>query len=84
MTLTKANIVVAITEQNGYPKNQSFDMIETLLEISKRSLESGEVFLVIEFGVIVHRKDSKDAEGNFFLLSVDPLKTSTDRKDGKQ
>ena len=46
MTLTKANIVKAIAEQNIYPKNQSFEMIETLLEIMKRSLENGEDNLI--------------------------------------
>jgi integration host factor subunit alpha len=50
MTLTKANIVEALAKQNGYPKNQSFEMIETLLEIIKRSLESGEDVLVSGFG----------------------------------
>jgi integration host factor subunit alpha len=50
MTLTKANIVDAVAEQNGYPKNQSFEMIETLLEIIKRTLESGEDVLVSGFG----------------------------------
>jgi integration host factor subunit alpha len=50
MTLTKANIVEAVAEQNGYPKNQSFEMIETLLEIIKRTLESGEDVLVSGYG----------------------------------
>ena len=50
MTLTKANIVEAVTEQNGYPKNQSFEVIETLLEIMKRTLETGEDVLVSGFG----------------------------------
>jgi len=50
MTLTKAHIVEAVAEQNGYPKNQSFEMIETLLEILKRTLESGEDVLVSGFG----------------------------------
>ena len=50
MTLTKANIVETVTEQNGYPKNQSFEIIETLLEIMKRTLESGEDVLVSGFG----------------------------------
>ena len=50
MTLTKANIVAALAEQNGYPKNQSFEMIEILLEIIKRTLESGEDVLVSGFG----------------------------------
>ena len=50
MTLTKANIVEALAKQNGYPKNQSFEIIETLLEIMKRTLESGEDVLVSGFG----------------------------------
>jgi len=50
MTLTKAHIVEAIAKQSGYPKNQSFEMIETLLEIIKRALESGEDVLVSGFG----------------------------------
>ena len=50
MTLTKANIAVKVAEQNGYPKNQSFEMIETLLEIIKRTLESGDDVLISGFG----------------------------------
>jgi integration host factor subunit alpha len=50
MTLTKAHIVKALAEQNGYRKRQSFDTIETLLEIIKRTLESGEDVLVSRFG----------------------------------
>jgi integration host factor subunit alpha len=50
MPLTKANIVQALAEQNGYPKDQSFEMIETLLEIIKRTLESGEDVLISRFG----------------------------------
>ena len=50
MTLTKAHIVGAVAKQSGYPKNQSFEMIETLLEIIKRTLESGEDVLVSRFG----------------------------------
>jgi integration host factor subunit alpha len=50
MTLTKAHIVEAVAKQNGYAKNQSSDMIETLLEIIKGTLESGEDVLVSGFG----------------------------------
>ena len=50
MTLTKANIVVEVAKQNGYPKNQSFEIIETLLEIVKQTLESGEDVLISGFG----------------------------------
>ena len=50
MTLTKANIVAALAVQNGYPKNQSIEMIEILLEIIKQTLESGEDVLISRFG----------------------------------
>jgi integration host factor subunit alpha len=50
MTLTKSNIVEAVAEQNGYPKRQSFDTIETRMEIIKRTLKSGEDVLVSGFG----------------------------------
>ena len=50
MTLTKAHIVTAVAEQTGYTKNQSSEMIETLLEIIKRTFESGEDVLVSGFG----------------------------------
>ena len=50
MTLTKAKIVEEVAEQNGYPKKQSIEMIETLLEIIKSTLESGEDVLISRFG----------------------------------
>jgi integration host factor subunit alpha len=50
LTLTKIHIVEAIAEQNGYTKKNSTDIIETLLEIIKRTLESGEDVLVSGFG----------------------------------
>jgi integration host factor subunit alpha len=50
MTLTKANIVEAVAEQIGYTKNRSSEIIETLLETIKRTLESGEDVLVSGFG----------------------------------
>jgi len=50
MTLTKAHIVDAVAEQNGYIKERSFEVVETLLEIIKSALESGEDVLVSGFG----------------------------------
>ena len=50
MALTKANIVEEVAKQNGYSKNKSFEMIEILLKIMKRTLESGEDVLVSGFG----------------------------------
>jgi integration host factor subunit alpha len=50
MTLTKIHIVETIAEQNGFPKNHSAKIVETVLEIIKRTLESGEDVLVSGFG----------------------------------
>jgi len=46
MTLTKAHIVDAISDQIGYPKNHSSEIVETLLEIMKKFLESGDDVLI--------------------------------------
>ena len=50
MTLTKANIVQAVAEQIGFPNNHSSEIVETLLEIIKSALESGEDVLISGFG----------------------------------
>ena len=50
MTITKAHIVGAVAEQIGYTMKQSTETVETLLELIKRSLESGEDVLVSGFG----------------------------------
>ena len=49
-TLTKADIISAIQTENGYSRRKSTDIVETLLEIIKRSLESGEDVLISGFG----------------------------------
>jgi len=50
MTLTKAEVVDSISDQIGFPKNHSFEIIETLLEIMKKTLESGEDVMISNFG----------------------------------
>ena len=50
MALTKADIVEAVAKQNGYANKRSFEMIETLLEIIKSTLESGQDILISGFG----------------------------------
>ncbi len=50
MTLTKAHIIGAIAEQIGFPQNHSSEIVETLLELIKSSLESGDDVLVSGFG----------------------------------
>ena len=50
MNLTKAQIVDSVNDQIGFTKNNSSVIIETLLEIMKKSLESGEDVLISGFG----------------------------------
>ena len=95
MTLTKAHIVEALAKQNGYPKNQSFEMIETLLEIMKRTLESGEDVLVSGFGKFCvkekrERRGRNPATGEDMMLEPRRVVTFNcshklrDRINGKQ
>ena len=50
MTLTKIHIGEDIAERNGYTKKISTDLIETLLELIKSSLEAGDDVLISGFG----------------------------------
>ena len=50
MSLTKARIIKAISETNGYPKKQSSKIVETILELIKSTLESGEDVMISNFG----------------------------------
>ena len=59
MALTKAQIVEAVADKNDYTKTQSFDTVETLLEIIKRTLESGEDVLVSGFGKFCVKEKSE-------------------------
>jgi integration host factor subunit alpha len=80
MTPTKAHIVKALAEQNGYSKNKSVNTIETLLELIERSLESGEDVLVSGFGKFCvkekhERRGRNPATGEDMMLA--PRKTVT-------
>ena len=44
--LTKADIIEAIQKENGYSRKQSTEATETLLEIIKQTLESGEDVMI--------------------------------------
>ncbi len=49
MALTKQDIVMKVNEL-GFTKKQSVDIIETLMEIMKQTLEQGEDVLISGFG----------------------------------
>jgi len=50
MTLTKDHLISFVAEANGYPRNKSAELIETLLELIKSKLVSGEDVLISGFG----------------------------------
>ena len=86
MTLTKAHIVESVAEQIGYTKHQSSEMIETLLEIIKRNLESGEDVLVSGFGKFCvktkhERRGRNPATGENMML--EPRRVVTFKCSGK-
>ena len=58
-TLTKAKIIDAVSESNGYTRTKSIETVETVLELIKRSLESGEDVLISGFGKFCVKKKSK-------------------------
>ena len=60
MTLTKTDIVEAVAEQNGYTKVRSLKVVETLLEIIKSTLESGDDIMISGFGrFCIKRKNER-------------------------
>lgn len=62
MTLTKADIVESVNNGLGYPKNRCSELVETLLDIIKESLEQGEDVLISGFGKFCV-KDKKQRRG---------------------
>jgi len=56
MTLTKTQIVKRIRKQLAIPEGKSFELVETLLELIKKSLENGEDVLISGFGKFSVRK----------------------------
>jgi len=50
MTLTKAQLIDSIYRQVDLPKTRSAQVVESLLEIIKKTLENGEDVLISGFG----------------------------------
>ena len=50
MTLTKEHLISALAEANGYKRIQAAGLVETLIDIIKSKLSSGEDVLVSGFG----------------------------------
>ena len=74
MTLTKANIVDAIHDELGFPKNRSAELIEILLEQIKSTLDNGQDVLISGFGKFCvkdkkARRGRNPATGDDMMLS---------------
>ena len=59
MTLTKSQIVEKISTSTNSSRNKSSDTVETLLEIIKQTLASGEDVLVSGFGKFCVKQKSE-------------------------
>ena len=73
MTLTKEELVNAIAEANGYPRNRSVELVETLLELIQSKLVSGEDVLISGFGKFCvkekrERRGRNPATGDSIML----------------
>ena len=74
MSLTKDDIVRALAKENGYQINQSVELIETLLDLNKSTLSSGEDVLISGFGKFCvkkkrERKGRNPATGEDMILA---------------
>jgi integration host factor subunit alpha len=73
-------------KRNGFTKKKSIETVETLLELIKRSLESGEDVLISGFGKFCinekkERRGRNPATGEDMML--DPRKVVTFKCSGK-
>jgi integration host factor subunit alpha len=86
MALTKAKLVETIKNRIGFPKNKSSEIVETVLEIIKRSLESEEDVLISGFGKF-RVKEKKERMGRNpatgEALMLEPRKVVTFKCSGK-
>jgi len=86
MTLTKAQIVESIAQQIGFTRKKSIETVETLLEIMKKALESGDDVLISGFGKFCvkdkrERRGRNPATGSDMMLR--PRKVVTFKCSGK-
>ena len=86
MALTKIQIVEEVMKGNGFTRKKSTETVETLLELIKRSLESGEDVLISGFGKFCvrekkERKGRNPATGEALMLR--PRKVVTFSCSGK-
>jgi integration host factor subunit alpha len=73
MTVTKNDIVEQVCNRLGFSKNHSTEIVESLLELIKSALESGEDVLISGFGKFCiqekkQRKGRNPATGEVLML----------------
>ncbi len=86
MALTKADIINTVQTDEGFTKQQSTHIIETLIEIIKNTLQSGEDVLISGFGKFCirdknERKGRNPATGDDLMLA--PRRVVTFKCSGK-
>ncbi len=59
MTLTREHIITSVHNHLNFPKNRSADLVESILEIMKSTLASGEDVLIPGFGKFYVRDKGK-------------------------
>jgi len=62
MTLIKADLIESIYNQVGLPKTKSAQVVDSLLEVIKKTLEGGEDVLISGFGKF-YVKDKRKRRG---------------------
>ena len=82
MTQTKADLIEAIQSKNGLTLKQSTNLVETLMEIMKDTLASGEDILMSGFGKFcvkekAERKGRNPATGEDQMLPARKVVTFT-------
>ena len=86
MALTKVQIIEKVMKRNRFTRKKSTETIEILLELIKKSLESGEDVLISGFGKFCvkekkERKGRNPATGEDMML--EPRKVVTFKCSGK-
>ena len=86
MALTKAQIVASVQDELHFSKSRSAEILETILEIIKRTLENGDDVLISGFGKFCvknkkERRGRTPATGEDLMLN--PRKVVTFKCSGK-
>ena len=86
MSITKAQIANEIAQLNGFSKRQSDKIVDGVLELIKKTLESGDDVLISNFGKFCvkdkkARKGRNPATGQDMMLA--PRRVVTFKSSGK-